>query len=142
MAAIDTAIMAIATPEIGITAAVGMPTVAAVLTGVITTAVPDTVITMAGTRAPATTVIAMEELIIAGNTAEEGIAAGVDFAAVGFVLTSATADGHAEDTVSHSKAADIAVDGPMEEAMLGDLTAEDIAVEATVGTADTDNAAA
>src|SRR5207248_826868 len=126
MAAIDTAIMATATTETGITATMDMPMVDAVITGVTTMGVPDTVTAIAEIPAPATTVITMEELTIAGDTAEEGIAAGVDFVAAGFVLTPATADGRAEDTVSHSKAADIAVDGPMEEATVENPTAEDI----------------
>ena len=123
------AIMETATTEIATTAALGMHTVTAVLTGVITMAVPDPVIAIAETPEPAT-VMTTEETI-ARDTAKEGIAAGVDSVAADFVPTPATAAGRVEDMASHSTVADMAVDGQVEDIASRSMVA-DMAVDGQV----------
>jgi hypothetical protein len=119
----DVAITETATTEIDITATMDMPMADAALTGATITGIPGTVTTIGQTPAPAT-VIPVDGLTIAGDTAQEVV---VDSVAAGFVLTPDTADGRVEGTVSRSTAADIAVDGRAVE----DRTAEDIAPDRT-----------
>ncbi len=149
----DVAITETATTEIDITATMDMPMADAALTGATITGIPGTVTTIGQTPAPAT-VIPVDGLTIAGDTAQEVV---VDSEAAGFVLTPDTAAGRVEGTVSRSTAADIAVDGRAVEdrtaevivaALTAEATAEDhmaadIAVDRTaaamVATAGTDN---
>jgi hypothetical protein len=117
--------MATATTAIATTATMDMGTVDAVLTGTITMAVPDTVIAIRET-AVLDPVMIMEEIIMAADTAEEGMAVETD---------SAAADG---PTVEDRMAVDTAADGPTVAA----IVAEDRTAVDTVGAGPTAEAIA
>lgn len=154
--------MATAITETGTTATMDIGTADAVLTGVITMAVPDTVMAIAEAPGRTTTGMTVEELATVVDTAEEAIAAEADSAAAdGPTVEDPTAvdtveGGRTAEVIADRTAVDIAGAGPMAEAIavedrmavdivvdrptVEDLTAEDtVAVRTAVATAVADN---